>query len=191
MEVAGPGDWLSVNAERGQSLGEYLATSRAAPTPARGALVLVTIGAPSPAQQRILARTARYLAAGFGLPVRFASTLSLADVPAGSRREERGFGPQVNTRWLLDSLLVARRAPDASLEVGLSALDLYPQESWNFVFGQALPAQGVGVWSMARFGEPDARPPTGPWCSRARSARRATKSGTCSGWRIARPGAAS
>jgi archaemetzincin len=59
----------------------------------------------------------------------------------------------VNTRWVLDSLLVAHRAPDAFLEVALNALDLYPDENWNFVFGQALPAQGVGVWSMARYGD--------------------------------------
>ena len=30
-------------------------------------------------------------------------------------------------------------------------IDLYPNESWSFVFGQAKPAAGVGVFSFARY----------------------------------------
>lgn len=30
-------------------------------------------------------------------------------------------------------------------------IDLYPNESWNFVFGQANPGAGVGVFSFARY----------------------------------------
>ena len=30
-------------------------------------------------------------------------------------------------------------------------MDLYPDPTWNFVFGQALPDQGVGIWSIARL----------------------------------------
>lgn len=152
------GDWLSVHDEPGQSLAEYLAAPRPALQPGRVTLVLVPLGAPSTAQLRVLARTGRYLAASYGLPVRFEPPVPLAAIPAWARRAAHGFGPQVNTRWVLDSLLVARRAPDARFEVALSAFDLYPDENWNFVFGQALPAQGVGVWSMARYGNAEASP---------------------------------
>jgi len=152
------GDWLSVHDEPGQSLAEYLAAPRPSPPPRRRTLVLVPLGAPSTAQLRVLARTRRYLAASYGLPVRLEPPVPLAAIPAQARRAEHGFGPQVNTRWVRDSLLVARRAPDARFEVALSAFDLYPAEHWNFVFGQALPTQGVGVWSMARYGDADASP---------------------------------
>lgn len=36
-----------------------------------------------------------------------------------------------------------------------TAHDLYPAEDWNFVFGQASLVERVGVWSLARFGDPD------------------------------------
>ena len=56
--------------------------------------------------------------------------------------------------YVLDSLLVPQRPRDAWVFVALSTLDLYPEPSWNFVFGQARPEKGVGVWSLARFTEP-------------------------------------
>jgi archaemetzincin len=36
----------------------------------------------------------------------------------------------------------------------LTAEDLYPDEDWNFVFGQASLSERVGVWSMYRYGDP-------------------------------------
>lgn len=35
--------------------------------------------------------------------------------------------------------------------VGITMVDLYPDETWNFVFGQAKSAAGVGVFSFARY----------------------------------------
>jgi len=158
LDAPGPADWLAVHDEPGQSLAEYLATRRRTPTRERNALVLVPIGEPTPAQRRVLAATGRYLQAWTGLPVRLEPAVPLGAVPAQAKRAERGFGPQVSTQWVLDSVLVARRAPDAFLEIGLSALDLYPAGDWNFVFGQARPEAGVGVWSMARYGDAGASP---------------------------------
>ena len=40
---------------------------------------------------------------------------------------------------------------DAFCVVGITMMDLYPKESWNFVFGQAYPSAGTGVFSFARY----------------------------------------
>ncbi|EDL34357.1 mCG19632, isoform CRA_b [Mus musculus] len=32
-------------------------------------------------------------------------------------------------------------------------IDLYPRDSWNFVFGQASLSSGVGIFSFARYGK--------------------------------------
>uniref|UniRef100_A0A8C8SGF9 Archaelysin family metallopeptidase 1 n=1 Tax=Pelusios castaneus TaxID=367368 RepID=A0A8C8SGF9_9SAUR len=40
---------------------------------------------------------------------------------------------------------------DALCVLGLTLLDLYPCETWNFTFGKFLPGQEVGVCSFARF----------------------------------------
>ena len=35
--------------------------------------------------------------------------------------------------------------------IAISMIDLYPQDSWNFVFGQARTTKQVGVFSFARY----------------------------------------
>lgn len=35
--------------------------------------------------------------------------------------------------------------------LGITMTDLYPGEGWNYVFGQAAPRSGVGVYSFARY----------------------------------------
>ena len=47
--------------------------------------------------------------------------------------------------------LQSKWPPEAFCVVGITMIDLYPNESWNFVFGQANAAAGVGVFSFARY----------------------------------------
>ena len=47
--------------------------------------------------------------------------------------------------------LQAKWPTGAFCVVGITMIDLYPKESWNFVFGQANSATGVGVFSFARY----------------------------------------
>lgn len=50
-------------------------------------------------------------------------------------------------------MLKTRRPKDAVAVLALTATDLFPQPSWNFVFGQASLDERVGVWSLARYGD--------------------------------------
>lgn len=47
--------------------------------------------------------------------------------------------------------VIKGRMPDAKCVVAVTSIDLYPAESWNFVFGLASKKNGVGVFSFARF----------------------------------------
>ena len=145
-----PGSWLSIHDERGQSFAEY--DDPRAITP-KGTIVLARLGNVMPQQATALALTARYLEAFFDRPVRFAPDLDLAGIPGKDQRASRGYGLQVRTGYVLDSLLVPARPRDAWCMVALATVDLYPEPSWNFVFGQARPDRLVGVWSLARFGD--------------------------------------
>jgi len=51
----------------------------------------------------------------------------------------------------LQKVLLAHLPDDAYCLIGLTMYDLYPQESWNFVFGEASPEERVGVFSFARY----------------------------------------
>jgi len=47
---------------------------------------------------------------------------------------------------------IKKSLPDARFVVGVTMLDLYPDEKWNFVFGEASPGEGTGIYSFARYG---------------------------------------
>lgn len=146
------GSWLDAHPERGQSLAEFRARIAERPKPLPRLLLVTTLGETDAARRRVIERTRDYLAAFYGLDVREAPPIPEALIPAEFRRAERGFGPQLESRFILDSILVRRRPPEALALLALTTHDLYPQAEWNFVFGQASLSEGVGVWSMARFG---------------------------------------
>lgn len=59
------------------------------------------------------------------------------------------------------NFLKARVTADAFCVLAVSMEDLYPEPSWNFVFGQASLRERVGAYSFARYdpafyGEPRA-----------------------------------
>jgi archaemetzincin len=162
LSAPAPGDWRSIHDESGQSLAEFRAAPRRQPGIDGTVLALARLGGTRPAQERIFARTGQYLASCYGLPVRFATDLDPSAIPPAARRAARGYGPQVNSRFVLDSLLVPRRSKEDLVLLALSTFDLYPDDDWNFVFGQARPAEGVGVWSIARYGALDDSPAAEP-----------------------------
>ncbi|XP_044305458.1 archaemetzincin-2 isoform X2 [Varanus komodoensis] len=47
--------------------------------------------------------------------------------------------------------LKKRKPKDAFCIVGITMIDLYPKDSWNFVFGQASLTEGMGIFSFARY----------------------------------------
>ena len=57
---------------------------------------------------------------------------------------------------MLDKVLKPRLPKDAVAMIAFTAADLWPGEGWNYVFGQASLGDRVGVWSINRYGDPDA-----------------------------------
>ncbi len=99
---------------------------------------------------RLLETVRDYAAAFFALPV---ETLPSLDLAAGTITTR--YHPTPQNRQLLStdilSLLKKDRRSDAFCVLGITMDDLYPEPSWNFVFGQASLSEGVGVYSFARY----------------------------------------
>ncbi|HEY3445587.1 MAG TPA: archaemetzincin [Myxococcales bacterium] len=150
-----PGEWLAVYPETGQSFEEYLQRKPVRPTPERRTIYFKPIGAFVGPREKILQATAEYTSQFFGLPVKVLEPMSVAEIPEEARRIN-GFSDelQLNTIWVMEKKLEPQMPKDALALIGLTAVDLYPDPSWNFVFGEALPGKGIGIWSIARFGDP-------------------------------------
>lgn len=144
--IAAPlaGDWLAQHHEAGQGFDQYVRGRPNRPSAARRTLYLVPIG-PGGAPIEPLAEFAR---AHFQLPVKVLPAIDLE--ATGARVRDRGSFRQILAPDLLEHLKT-RLPRDGYSLIGLTAADLYPDESWNFVFGMATLRERVGVYSTARY----------------------------------------
>jgi archaemetzincin len=149
------GEWLADHPENGQSFEQYLNDHPITPTPVRGALVVQPLGDLGKANERVVATVALAMEAFFGLPSRLAPPLSVTVIPRSARRPSRGYGEQLLTSQILREL-IPRLPDDAMAYVAFTSSDLWPGNDWNYVFGQASLDDRVGVWSLARNGNPSA-----------------------------------
>lgn len=153
----GPGDWLTSHPEGGQTFADYLASGPNRPTASRHTIYVQPLGPFSSAQRQIVRLAAEYLGHYFALKVVIEPDLSAGAIPrSGVRIHPRTHEVQVHTGAILYGVLTPRLPRDAAAYIALTAIDLFPDPRWNFVFGQASPDERVGVWSLARFGDPAA-----------------------------------
>ncbi len=162
LPAPGPGDWLSEHRESGQTFQQYVTGSPTLPRGRRRFLCVAPLGPFTQPEEALLDETCAYLERYFGLEVRRLDPIPLPldgggddGLPASAvRLTGRGFGPQVRSEWVLQKVLRPRLPDDAAVLIGFTARDLWPGRGWNFVFGQADLRRRVGVWSLARLGDP-------------------------------------
>ena len=152
-----PGDWLAEHQESGQTYQQYVRSGPVVPDKRRRVIYVQPLGDFTPTQRKIITLTAEYLHVYFDLPVETKEDLPLRLVPAEARRRHPGWGMrQILSTYVLDSVLRPRLPKDAVAYIALTTSDLWPGEGWNFVFGQASLTERVGVWSIYRYGDPEA-----------------------------------
>jgi archaemetzincin len=153
-----PGDWLIEHKEPGQTYAEFRAATPKRAVASYSTLRIVPIGPLSKGQGEVLAIVQDFMKAFFGLPLALDPMVPLDGIPENARRFQYFEGPdQLLTSYLLNDVLMKRRQPKDAAVLGITASDLWPGPGWNFVFGQASLKERVGVWSMARNGDPDGR----------------------------------
>lgn len=151
-----PGEWRYEYSERGQTFEEYVRGKPTLPTPERKTLVIQPIGPFDPAREAILQQTIDYMGRYFNLPTRREPTLPLDVIPANARRVHRKWGDkQLHSQWIRQQLLRPKLPADAAAMIAFTTSDLYPEDRWNYVFGEADLKARVGVWSVYRHGDPN------------------------------------
>ena len=149
-----PGDWMSQHKEPHQTFDQYVQSKPVRTDGLRNKIYIARIDEFSPKQQEVIAKTAKYLWLFYGLQVKYL----MLDVNTDVFKQSRHYGLekklQLSTAYLMNKVLAKQLPSDAAILVGLTAADLYPNERWNFVFGQASLKNRVGVWSINRFGNP-------------------------------------
>lgn len=145
------GDWLYEHKENGQTYNEYINYNPVSPYGNKQIIYLLPIGDFSTIQYRIIDYTAEYLKIYFNLEVKILKTISDDIIPDKDRRMREDSSEQLRSTYILDKVLKKRIPSDAIVLMAITSKDLYPKDSWNFVFGQASIKERVGVSSIFRY----------------------------------------
>lgn len=152
------GDWLVEHPYEGQTFAQYRKSQPVGPTATRTTLYVQPIGAFFGARKVLLDKTVESLGLFYGLPVKMLAPMDLKAVPDSARRFHPSTGQEQLDSLAILNILKGRRPDDAVAVLALSSTDLWPKgdpKIKNFVFGQASLRERVGVWSIARLGDPD------------------------------------
>jgi archaemetzincin len=146
-----PADWLGAHEEEGQTYGNYLRSSPNVPKAPRTKLYVLPLGKFAEGEAPDLAKLKEYTEAYYyPMQVAILPAVGAWAVPAKERVNSQSGKPQWKStdilRWLPGEL-----PADAFAMIAVTMTDLYPDESWNFVFGQASIRKRVGVFSFARY----------------------------------------
>lgn len=147
-------DWEKRFKTTPQNLKDYSESAPISPTSQRPYIYLGKLGPFTPAQNEIFQLTRLYLQVFYNCPVKSADSIPISRIPKRARRIKNGY-KQLHSRYILEEVMKTHLPDSAANYLLLTASDLYPSPSWNFVFGQASLKDRVGVWSMYRFGDAD------------------------------------
>lgn len=126
---------------------------RAEPNGSKGRrrrLILRRVGPCDARKRRTFQPLRQWMTAFFGRPTRWGDPLKFPDKGRVQSLTDGTTWRQHHTGTLLAGLRYIVPS-DAAALLAVSCEDLYPEESWNFVFGMATFRARVGVYSLARL----------------------------------------
>lgn len=144
------GDWLAMHAEKGESFEDYRDSGSNKPDATRHIIYLLPIGEFDEEGSPPLEAIRVYAAAFFQMEVKLLPAYAPHDLEFEPRTNKNDGQRQLLTRSIRNCLRKQLPA-DAYCLLGVTMTDLYPDPSWNFVFGEATLAERVGVYSFARY----------------------------------------
>jgi len=152
LPIKPPGlfDWLANFDEPGQRMDQFVGARPNLPDNRRRRIYLMPIGDVDRNGGPGVARLVEFSHAFFGLETATLPMLDLRTARIMKRRLSRIGSEQILTTDVL-AILKSRLPDDAYALLGITMVDLYPDEKWNFVFGQASLKDRVGVYSFARY----------------------------------------
>lgn len=150
IPAPGPHDWLANHPEPGQSFDEYVRSSPNRPDAKRNVIYLQPLGEFPKDKSPPLERLREYAGAFFSMKVEILPPINISGAHLTSRRNPYTGNRQIRTGDVLR--LVGKALPeDAFCLLAITMEDLYPDDSWNFVFGEASLRERVGVYSFVRY----------------------------------------
>jgi archaemetzincin len=144
------GDWLDVHHEPGQTFDQYVKEGFVRPDKQRHTIYLLPIGKFEKDRSPSLDALEECARAYFMMKVKVLEPIPVEGYDFTTRINTYTKNRQVLTHDVL-KLLKKLLPQDAFCILAVTMEDLYPDPSWNFVFGMASLYERVGVFSFARY----------------------------------------
>ncbi|MGA1841618.1 MAG: archaemetzincin [bacterium] len=145
-----PGDWLAEHPEKGQTFDDFVHTGKNRPDKSRNKIYFQPLGEFREDRSPSLEKLKEYASAYFSMEVKVLTPLILIDDSFTTRKNTYTGKMQILTTDIL-TLLKKKLPDDAFCILAITMEDLYPDPSWNFVFGQASFQGRAGVYSFSRY----------------------------------------
>ena len=149
IPAPGPSDWLAQHQEFGQTFAQFQLGNPNRPNQKRNVLYFQPLGEFPAESSPDLDTLSDFAEAFFQLKVKILPAESLDGLDIKSR--DRGTQPRQILSTDVLRWLETRLPDDAYCLLAITMEDLYPEESWNFVFGQASLRDRTGVYSFIRY----------------------------------------
>jgi archaemetzincin len=150
VPIPQPGDWLAVHHETGQTYDDFVRSGANRPDEKRNKIYLQPLGEFPKGHMPLAESLKDYAAAYFAVDAHVLPPLDIDSERITTRINEYTQKRQLLTGDIL--LFLKRKLPaDAFCLLAITMEDLYPDPTWNFVFGQASLRERVGVYSFARY----------------------------------------
>jgi len=150
IPIPKPDDWLAVHRETGQNFAQFVKSMPNRPDKIRKKIYLQPLGEFPEGKIPLAERLREYAGAYFAMEVEVLPGLTLGGENITTRANPFTQNRQILTGDVL--AILKRNIPsNAFCVLAVTMEDLYPEPSWNFVFGQASLRERVGVYSFARY----------------------------------------
>jgi archaemetzincin len=150
LPAPGPNDWLANHPEPGQPFERFLHSQPNRPDAPRRKLYLQPLGEFAEDEAPALGLLRQFAAGFFGMEIGVLPSVDLTRSAISVRRNPHTRNTQLLTADILT--LLRRWLPeDGYALLGITMEDLYPEPSWNFVFGQASLRHRVGAYTFTRY----------------------------------------
>jgi archaemetzincin len=151
IQKPGPEDWLANYDEEGQTFEVFISQKKHAPDQTRNTIYIQPLE--DTIDDDFLKQLQQFCEAFFlGMKIAIKKRVDVAKAGITSRINE-GTGKRQYHAGEILSYLQSKIPADGFCLIACLMTDIYPRESWNFVFGLASSAKRTGVFSFARYDE--------------------------------------
>ncbi|HPO12416.1 MAG TPA: archaemetzincin [Candidatus Hydrogenedentes bacterium] len=150
IPAPGSNDWLAVHNEPGQTFDQFVQSNPNRPDSTRTTIYLLPLGEFPKEQSALIDQLKTYASAYFAMKVLVLPMVNLNDFHLTTRINSTSHTRQILSTDVLDRLK-SRLPSNAFCLLAITMEDLYPEPSWNFVFGEASLQERVGVYSFLRY----------------------------------------